>query len=184
MTGSIRVHKIAESSLVNGPGYRFVLWVQGCPFNCPGCFNLAAQEFSGGCDFPSDQLLDSIRKENIQGITISGGEPFMQAEALSSLLKECRSCGLNTLVYTGFSFNDLKRDAIPNARLLLEQIDLLIDGPYKKDIPFDGEWTGSGNQKVIALSGKGIAMKKQRRMRLVEQEYIISPSGQLIHTGI
>ncbi len=184
MSVAIRVHDILDTSLVNGPGKRFVLWTQGCPLNCTGCFNPSAASLQGGRDYELEELLSLIRKADVEGITISGGEPFLQARELSPLIRECTGRGLNSIVYSGFSFCDLKKEILPGSRELLSRIDLLIDGPYRSDLPPEGEWAGSGNQRIIALSENGRLMKRKRRTCLVEKEIIIHTNGELVLTGI
>jgi anaerobic ribonucleoside-triphosphate reductase activating protein len=180
----LRVHRILPLSLTNGPGRRFVLWVQGCFFNCPGCFNKESHALSGGTDMPVREILDLCDVSGLDGVTISGGEPVMQAPELALFLKEIKSLGLNTMVYTGFRFSGIRQGQFKGVRELLGQTDLLVDGPFRRLIPPNGEWVGSGNQRVIALSRTGMDMKKQRKTSYVEQEYILSPTGDLIQTGI
>ncbi|MDC7220332.1 MAG: 4Fe-4S single cluster domain-containing protein [Spirochaetales bacterium] len=184
MIECVRIHSYEAHSLVNGPGKRFVIWLKGCPFDCPGCFNDEARSFIGGRYISLHELEQRIVAADVHGVTLSGGEPFLQAHELVPLMRKCGRRGMDRMIYTGFNFNDLKRDAVPGARELLKETDLLLDGPYKKDIPPDGEWTGSGNQRVIALSRAGMEMKRIRRTEWVEQEYIIDPEGQTVRTGI
>ncbi|MDC7224757.1 MAG: 4Fe-4S single cluster domain-containing protein [Spirochaetales bacterium] len=184
MMGLIRVHKLEPCSLVNGPGRRFVIWFQGCPFDCEGCFNQEARAFEGGEMMSVADIGRMIFASDVHGVTLSGGEPFLQAPEAASLLRECGRRGLDRMVYTGFHFGDLKKDVVPGARELLKATDLLMDGPFRRDVSPDGEWTGSGNQRVIALSPGGMTLKKLRRTSLVEQEYIIDREGGVVKTGI
>ena len=180
----LRIHRIAACSLSNGPGRRFVLWVQGCPLRCEGCFNPAARSLEGGTGWTLERIERACDDATVEGITVSGGEPFLQASPLAQLLGRFRARGLNTLVYTGFPLAALKKDPFPGCRELLRQTDLLIDGPYRPDCPPQGEWAGSGNQGIIPLSRTGMEMKRRRKTTYVEQEYILSLRGELIHTGI
>jgi anaerobic ribonucleoside-triphosphate reductase activating protein len=184
MSQPVRIHRIETCSLVNGPGKRFVVWFRGCPFHCPGCFNEAARSQEGGELIEVDELVLRIKEAEVEGVTFSGGEPFLQAKEGALILRKCASLGLNSMVYTGFTFSELKGEPVPGARELLRECDLILDGPYKKAIPPTGEWTGSGNQRVIALSRKGMEMKGLRRTKLVEQEYIIDRVGVVFKTGI
>lgn len=185
MSPLIRVHRILPLSLANGPGRRFVLWVRGCCFRCEGCFNGEAQGAEGGRLLSPRAVREACDASVVEGLTISGGEPLLQAEGLLPLLQDCRREGLNTMVYTGFSLSALKAEGVsPAVRALLGATDLLIDGPFRRDLPPDGEWVGSGNQRVIPLSREGMAMKKRRKTAYVEQEYILSREGEFIQTGI
>ncbi len=184
MRGLVRVHRVETCSLVNGPGRRFVIWFQGCPLSCRGCFNQEARSFEKGELMRLEELGDRIFAADVHGVTLTGGEPFLQAEEATALLRECGRRGLDRLVYTGFHFKDLKRNILPGSREMLRKIDLLLDGPYREGNPPDGEWTGSGNQKVIPLSRAGMVMKRIRRTEYVEREYIISGDGETVLTGI
>ena len=129
-------------------------------------------------------IVGRILSSDVHGLTLTGGEPFLQAPDAAMLLKVCGRRGLDRIVYSGFLFSDLKRNKLPGTRDLLKETDLLLDGPYRKDIPPDGEWTGSGNQRVIALSPAGMVLKKLRRTDMVEREYIIGRDGKTVLTGI
>jgi len=180
----LNIHDLAERSLVNGPGARAVVWVQGCLLHCNGCFNLGTWPMEGGRHITIPEIMACFDPANIQGITLSGGEPFLQASAAAELLKLCHLKGIDTMVYTGFTFSELKQSELPGSRELLLQTDLLIDGPYIRTIAPDGEWSGSGNQKLRCLSSQGMAMKRVRKTGITEKEYIISPEGHLTLTGI
>jgi len=184
MKGSVRLYKWEASSFVNGPGERFVIWFQGCPFSCPGCFNRDARTFDGGDLVPLQELWEKILASGVRGVTLSGGEPFLQAKEAALLLRECGRRGIDRVVYTGFLYEELKREIFPGTRELLRASDLLLEGRYRKEIPPDGEWTGSGNQRVLALSARGMEMKSSRRTEWVEREYIISEDGETVLTGI
>ena len=180
----LRIHRMIPLSLTNGPGRRFVLWVQGCCFNCPGCFNPSARTLIGGEDISLKDIILHSDPANLEGVTISGGEPFLQAPELAILLKKFKEYGLNTMVYTGFNHENLVNNEVNGAKELLKYTDLLLDGAFSRFIPPDGEWTGSGNQGVIPLSRAGLKMKKLRKTAYVEQEYILGSSGRVIKTGI
>ncbi len=184
MNTTLRVHRIVPLSLTNGPGRRFTLWVQGCCFNCPGCFNYTAKPFIGGEDLTVKDIIRNSDPANLEGVTISGGEPFLQAPELAVLLKQFKNYGLNTMVYTGFRYEDLVKNEVKGAKELLKYTDLLLDGPFSRFIPPDGEWTGSANQRVIPLSRAGLKMKKMRKTAYVEQEYILGSTGVVTKTGI
>lgn len=153
------IHQILPSSRVNGPGNRFVVWTQGCARNCPGCFNPETHSIFKGKHIDELDIVDMIPPE-CDGVTISGGEPFLQAESLCFFLGLLRNAGFHTMVYTGYTLEELRSLADPcgdrTIRTALGLIDILVDGPYMKDIPPGHPWTGSGNQRVYTLSSNQI----------------------------
>ncbi len=145
-----------------GPGNRLVLWLAGCERNCPGCISPEMQPKDAGKAIPTDVLYRHVMKIDIpiNGITISGGEPFDQAASLAELLKAVRKArsAWNAIVYTGYRLSELRKGPAPNKELL-DCIDVLIDGPYRRKIPRVHPLTGSGNQEVHCLTQQGRAMK-------------------------
>ncbi|MCR4642131.1 MAG: radical SAM protein [Lachnospiraceae bacterium] len=136
---------------VLGPGVRYGLWVQGCLQHCPGCIAENSHEMKAGKPISIDALVFEIAHSKAEGITISGGEPFLQAEELAQLLarvKQKRKMGV--IIYTGYKYEDLLKDE--KARTLLEETDLLIDGPYIKELDDGKSLRGSSNQRVIPLT--------------------------------
>jgi anaerobic ribonucleoside-triphosphate reductase activating protein len=146
-----------------GPGERVVLWVAGCAKRCPGCISPEMRSRDSGKPVPTAVLARRILAvaPHLDGVTISGGEPFEQAEAivelLSILLKERPDW--NVVIYTGRTLRNLRRASVA-ASALLEMVDVLIDGPYKKDIPREHPLAGSGNQEVHYLTERALAMKQ------------------------
>ncbi|MCU0527108.1 MAG: radical SAM protein [Elainella sp. Prado103] len=121
-----------DESEVNGPGSRAVVWVQGCSRECPGCFNPASWSFEVNHLISVDDLVAQILSHpRNEGVTFSGGEPFWQAPALAEVARQVKARGLNVMSFTGFTLEQLQNNAtIPGAQDLLDQLDLLIDGPY------------------------------------------------------
>ena len=145
---SLRVAGVIEESIVDGPGIRFVLFLQGCRLRCPGCQNPQTWDFDGGTLAPSDEVLARI-KENplVHGVTFSGGEPFEQAEALLPLAKELKAQGYHLMAFSGFTLEQLVQK--PECRALLEQLDLLVDGPFiEAQKSLDLRFRGSCNQRI------------------------------------
>lgn len=136
---------------VLGPGTRYVLWVQGCGRDCPGCIAQNAREMERGTPIRIDALAFEIALSHTDGLTISGGEPFLQAEELSELIRLIRKKReMGVIVYTGYLYEELLTR--PEAQDLLEQTDLLIDGPYIKELNDGKSLRGSSNQRVIPLT--------------------------------
>ncbi|MDD6032951.1 MAG: 4Fe-4S single cluster domain-containing protein [Oscillospiraceae bacterium] len=136
---------------VLGPGRRFVLWVQGCHKNCPGCVAGGTHRMEDGKPVQTDALAWEIALSGAEGLTISGGEPFLQAPALAQLLQAVhRIRPMGVIVYTGYRYEELL--AMPQAAGLLAQTDLLIDGEYIQSLDDHRGLRGSSNQRVIPLS--------------------------------
>ena len=147
----LSVHMREPAVRTLGPGVRYALWVQGCPRRCPGCVAPEAQALDGGTELETGALAWEILLSGAEGLTISGGEPFLQAKALAGLIRTVRrKRDLGVIVYTGYLYEELLAD--PAARALLEQTDLLIDGPYVKELDDGKSLRGSSNQRVIPLT--------------------------------
>ena len=150
---SVNVAHVVDRCRVLGPGERFVLWVQGCHKRCPGCHNPQFLEFKEAIWCGVEELVARILAVGgIEGVTFVGGEPFTQAMALSAVAMRAREAGLSVMVYSGYTIAELTSGKVPDAQLLLDAIDLLLDGPYLKDLPTQKPWRGSDNQQLIALS--------------------------------
>lgn len=139
---------------VLGPGVRAVLWVQGCPLRCPGCVAPETLPFAGGEVVPVSRLAEEIfALREIEGLTFSGGEPMSQAAALTKLVHSVRACcDLSVVCYTGFPLPHLRRNGTPAQQELIQQLDILIDGPYLRQRHTTLRWRGSDNQQVHFLS--------------------------------
>lgn len=138
---------------VLGPGTRYVLWVQGCKQKCPGCVAENAQDMKAGIPIKIDALAYEILLSKSEGITISGGEPFLQAEELTELLRKInKKREMGVIVYTGYKYEDLikKHDATE----FLSKIDILIDGPYIKELDDGKSLRGSSNQRILFLTDR------------------------------
>jgi len=140
-------------SAVNGPGERFVLWVQGCSIRCPGCCNPDTWTTAPRCTVTVRRLLREISNSSgIEGVTLTGGEPFEQPEALASFASEVQAMGLSMFVNTGFELDDL---VSPAQRQLLALSDVVVSGPYCRELDSpDLLWRGSSNQQIGFLSGR------------------------------
>ncbi|OUL35439.1 radical SAM protein [Nostoc sp. T09] len=141
-----------DESEVNGPGCRAVVWVQGCLRECPSCFNPASWPFEINQLIAVDTLAENILKNpRNTGVTFSGGEPFWQAPALASLARKLKAAGLNVMSFTGFTLKLLQSEsAPPGAQELLEQLDILIDGPFVESLAIHSPNSpvSSSNQRV------------------------------------
>ncbi len=151
----LKIAGIVKESIVDGPGIRYVIFTQGCPHHCPGCHNPQTHDFAGGNYVDISKIAEDIKKDPLlKGITLSGGEPFMQAKKLVKLISKLDREKLNIMVYTGFKYEDLLNNANEeNGYLeLLRNADILIDGRFELDKKSDKlPFRGSLNQRSIDL---------------------------------
>lgn len=150
--GYLNIMGYVDESEVNGPGCRAVVWVQGCNRECSGCFNPASWSFEVNQLISIEELAEKILSNRRNtGVTFSGGEPFWQATALAQLAKRLKAAGLNIMSFTGFTLKELRSDSAPKgARELLEQLDILIDGPFVESLAINSPDSpvSSRNQRV------------------------------------
>jgi len=144
---NIRIAGTVKNSITDGPGYRYVIFAQGCPHNCPGCHNPHTHAFGGGELTDTGELAADIKKDPLLGgVTFSGGEPFEQAEAFAELAELLGDTHI--ICYTGYTFEELY--AKPESRELLRRIDVLIDGRFDiNQKSYDLKFKGSANQRVL-----------------------------------
>ncbi|HAF17546.1 MAG: anaerobic ribonucleoside-triphosphate reductase activating protein [Thermacetogeniaceae bacterium] len=152
----LRIAGLTKESVVDGPGIRFVVFVQGCPHHCPGCHNPETLDFAGGEEITVDELFVQIRDTRLlQGVTFSGGEPFAQAAALAYLGKKVKELGLDIVTYTGYTFEEVldMAEKKQEVRDLLEISDLLVDGPYLAEERDQSiAFRGSRNQRILSVA--------------------------------
>ncbi len=169
---TIRMFGTAPDSIVDGPGLRYAVFVQGCTHACPGCHNPESQPCEGGQVRRIEDVAAEIAANKLaQGVTVSGGEPFEQAAACAELARRCRALGLNVWTYSGYLYEDLEagRPCL-EARDLLDQTDVLVDGPYVQALhSYDLAWRGSSNQRLIDVP----ATRKAGRIVLWESAQVI-----------
>ena len=147
---NIRVAGITNDSIVDGPGLRLTVFTQGCPHHCPGCHNPQSHDFDGGEIRDTAEILE-LASDNIllDGITLSGGEPFAQAEACTEIAKGAHALGLNVWCYSGYTFETLLQGD-PAWLELLKNIDVLVDGPFiLAQRTLDAHFRGSSNQRIL-----------------------------------
>ena len=140
-------------SCSNGPGRRAVVWVQGCNRDCPGCFNKDMQPFRDNELIAVGELAERILAiDAIEGVTFSGGEPFLQAKALAGLAGQLAEGGFNIVVFTGYTFEELSAANNQDYQQLLAVTDLLIAGPYEQHLPARDYLRASANQQLLFLT--------------------------------
>ena len=149
----IRLAGVVRESIVDGPGIRMTVFVQGCPHHCKGCHNAHTWDFEGGYMSSVERILEEAAKDKLlRGVTLSGGEPFCQAEALTVLAKRAKAMGLNVFCYSGFTFEELyaQFDEHPEYKALLEQCDCLVDGKFiEEEMSLMLHFRGSRNQRIL-----------------------------------
>jgi anaerobic ribonucleoside-triphosphate reductase activating protein len=181
---TINLAGFVARSTVNGPGTRAVIWVQGCPIRCEGCFNTDFWSFTPKILVPVSQLEERIAAlKNIEGVTFSGGEPFAQADSLARLGELVQIAGLSVITYTGFSYDQVLRKKRHAWQRLLSVTDLLVSGPYIPSLDCREPLTGSSNQKIISLTDRISLRSSETRNNSEDVELIISPQGNVTATG-
>lgn len=149
----LQLHNIQDGVTVLGPGGRYGIWVQGCPRRCPGCMTPQSQPREGGSWVEVSQVAQAILDSGRTGLTISGGEPFLQAEALCELIGQVRQQrDIGVILYTGYTLAELRQSADPWVEALLGQCDLLVDGAYIEALNDGKSLRGSSNQNAIPLT--------------------------------
>jgi anaerobic ribonucleoside-triphosphate reductase activating protein len=178
----IRVHAIERGSRANGPGARFVVWVQGCTLGCAGCFNPATHPAAGPSSTVEavvEQLARAATAGDVEGLTLSGGEPMQQAPAALELLLAARRLGLSTLMFSGYTREELATHALGPAALA--HLDVLVDGRYRADLRSGEELRGSRNQRIHLLSSR---YREEDVAGTPAAEIRIAADGSVVLTGV
>ena len=168
---TIRIAGVVRESIVDGPGFRFTVFCQGCPHNCEGCHHQATHDFSGGYDCDISRILEAIDKNPLlDGVTFSGGEPMCQAEAFCSLAAEVKKRNLNIVTYTGYTYEELLIMSEKDIwiKKLLDLTDILIDGRFilsQRDLTL--LFRGSRNQRVSDMN----LTRNSGKLTLAEKYY-------------
>lgn len=154
----LNIAEIYPATYALGPGLRSAIWVQGCPLRCPGCIAPDWLEFRNAHWMsPKTAAEKLLANPEIEGITISGGEPSVQALGLAEMLYQVRlkRPELHVICFSGYSYEILlQRDPKSGVPDLLSEIDLLVDGPYIQSQNHGDTFAGSRNQRLIPLSNR------------------------------
>ena len=164
----MRIAGITHESIVDGPGIRVVVFMQGCNQACSHCHNPESWSLDSGKEYTVRQVIRTIKKPGpsrkpIKGVTFSGGEPFLQAGELAQVAFEAHRIGWDVTTYTGYTYEELAARADADIQALLKFTDYLIDGPYiheQRDLSL--KFRGSGNQRIINMD----ATRKKGRVML------------------
>ncbi len=149
----MRIANWISDSIVDGPGLRLTVFTQGCPHRCPGCHNPETWDPAGGREVPLEEL-EALLAGNplLQGLTLSGGEPFLQAGDCATLARRARRRGLDVWTYTGYRYEDLAEAGRADWEALLAATDVLVDGPFlQAQKSYAALFRGSDNQRLIDL---------------------------------
>lgn len=148
----MRIANAINDSIVDGPGLRYTIFTQGCPHGCPRCHNPATHDPQGGEERSVAALALGLENPLLAGLTLSGGEPFAQAEDCAALARLAHSRGLNVWTYTGYVYETLAAAENPAWDALLSQTDVLVDGPFLwAQQSYGALFRGSTNQRLIDL---------------------------------
>ena len=152
---NIRIFGTVNDTIVDGPGLRFGVFVQGCSHECPGCHNPESWPADGGTMRTTDDVLAEIHENKlVRNVTLSGGDPFEQAAPCALLAETLTGEGYDVWCYTGYLFEDLQERAREDADVnrLLANINVLVDGPYVEALgSYELHWRGSSNQRLIDM---------------------------------
>jgi anaerobic ribonucleoside-triphosphate reductase activating protein len=177
---NVRIHAIEPRSRANGPGARFVVWLQGCTLGCPGCFNPTTHDAAGGRETSIDDIAAQLaRTTDIEGLSLSGGEPLQQPEAAVALLDAARAVGLSTLAFSGYTVDEIR--ALPRGAAVLERLDVLIDGRYIAGERLATGLRGSANQRIQLLTSR-YALADIEATPVAEIR--IARDGEVVLTGV
>ncbi|MBR6101408.1 MAG: anaerobic ribonucleoside-triphosphate reductase activating protein [Ruminococcus sp.] len=165
---------LTPESIVDGPGYRYTVWTQGCPHHCKGCQNPQTWDIKQGFEADTDDVFEEIVKDPIlDGVTLSGGDPFFQAKAMADLARkihEFNSFKLNVIAYTGYTYEELisQADDSNGFMELLRECDYIVDGPFiLEQRSLELKFRGSRNQRFIDVKR---SLEEGRAVALTDEE--------------
>lgn len=169
---NLRVFDIKTGITKLGPGVRFGIWTQGCQRRCPGCMSPNSQALDQGYFVDVDTLANQIVHSGRTELTISGGEPFLQAEQLAVLIEKVREeIDLGVIIYTGYTIEELTSSDNKYQKMLLDKCDLIIDGAYVEALNDGKNLRGSSNQRAIPLNNRYRDFSKELGTKPAEVEF-------------
>lgn len=149
---NLRIAGIVDDSIVDGEGIRLTVFAQGCPHHCHGCHNPQTWSLTAGHEIDTDEVIERVKANPLlSGVTFSGGEPFLQPAPLAEIARAVHQLGLNVWSYTGFTLEQLQKRT--DAHQLLDEVDVLVDGPYVEALrDLTLRFRGSSNQRILNLA--------------------------------
>ncbi len=153
----LNISSIIEATEAEGPGLRFVIWVQGCLKRCKGCCNKELLQIKPTNIINSQniitQLENAYQQYPLEGITFLGGEPLLQAQGLADIAKRAKELGLSVMIFTGYQLHEINENDFKGVDNLLKFTDVLIDGEFDcNKIETTRNWVGSTNQRFHYLT--------------------------------
>jgi len=149
----LRIAGLVQDSIVDGPGFRFAVFTQGCELRCSGCHNPETWDEAGGTEIPIEEIIKEMLSNPLtDGLTLSGGEPLEQAADCAGLAAAARENGLNVWIFTGKTFEHLHEEAKTdyNIEKLLSLTDVMVDGKFVlTERTLSVKWCGSRNQRIL-----------------------------------
>lgn len=184
---TLRIARIADRTSVLGPGSRSVVWVQGCALRCPGCVVPESHAIDAGTAMTPRSLADRLLEaDSADGVTFSGGEPFLQARGLAETIALLRAerPDWTFMSYSGYREEVMDQRGTYDQCALLSQLDLLIDGPFVRRLATSARWRGSSNQRIVVRTAAG-----ERQMAGLDDssqgiELEIATDGSFAWTGV
>ncbi len=182
----LRIFERRSPVNVLGPYQRAVVWVQGCEFACPNCIVPESWNRDGAEEIKVSELVDWILNQSeIEGITISGGEPMLQAQALSQVIDGIQAKkDFGVMCYSGFRLEHLETQGTDSQKSLLAKIDLLVDGVYVEKLHGDFLWRGSSNQRLLALTNRYLDYLQNQSDVSAGLEFFIRESAAIGFSGV
>ena len=157
----ISLSGVTGDAIVDGPGLRLTIFTQGCLHHCPGCHNPQTHDPEGGSWADTEDILAAAAENPLlDGITLSGGDPFLQPVPCLALAEGAHKIGLNVWTYTGYTWEALWEENAPEKIALLKETDVLVDGPFLlAERSLELRFCGSRNQRLIDVK-KSLAEDK------------------------
>ena len=146
---TVRILDIIRGTTVDGPGFRTSVYMAGCRHQCPGCHNPQSWDFDSGTEMDIADVMEIVREEDFD-VTLSGGDPLYQPEAVQELIQRCGEAGHSVWIYTGFTYEQIL--ANPVLSHAIEGAEAIVDGPFIQEL-YDPDllFRGSSNQRIIRL---------------------------------
>lgn len=184
----LNVAKIIDVTQAEGPGLRTAIWVQGCLKRCVGCCNGQFLKIQPADVCDSQMIIEQISQNQqqygIEGVTLLGGEPFLQAEGLADIAQACRKMGLSVMVFSGYQLEELDDSRFKGASQLLEATDILVDGEYQQALTENvRNWVGSTNQRFHYFTDF-YDVSIETRSLTVTNEWRIDAQGNILGNGL
>lgn len=184
----LNIANIIEATEAEGPGLRFVIWVQGCLKRCKGCCNVDLLQIKPATLITSSEVIQLLRqtaeKVRLEGVTFLGGEPMLQAQGLADIAEVAQGLGLSVMLFTGYNREEITESLFSGSNRLLNATDLLIDGEFEQhNIETKRNWVGSTNQRFHYLSNFYTSEIETRKLT-VTNEWRISLQGAVVGNGL